>query len=116
MSAEDFDFRFLKLIKRYKAEFNKDIAYGKRISNHFKAWIRDCSFIDQDTKIQFLKYSNEYGKHFSKIRILEMQEIALHRGGTCLSTQFITVMTKLKWRCKERHQWEALPNNVKRGQ
>ncbi|PKP58872.1 MAG: hypothetical protein CVT88_06565 [Candidatus Altiarchaeales archaeon HGW-Altiarchaeales-1] len=33
----------------------------------------------------------------------------------CLSTEYINALTKLRWQCKERHTWEATPNNIKRG-
>ena len=50
-----------------------------------------------------------------EISIKDMQEIANGRGGECLSKKYINSKSKLKWRCKERHEWEAVPSSVKAG-
>jgi hypothetical protein len=50
-----------------------------------------------------------------KITISDMQEIAKKRGGQCLSSTYIDHRTKLNWQCKEGHQWEAIPSNIKQG-
>ena len=50
-----------------------------------------------------------------KLTIEEMQEIAKSRDGECLSKEYVNDRTKLKWRCSERHEWEATPDNIKRG-
>jgi hypothetical protein len=52
---------------------------------------------------------------FVTITILDMQNIAKNRGGECLSPTYIRDNVKLIWRCKEGHQWEAVPNLIKRG-
>jgi len=50
-----------------------------------------------------------------KLTIKEMQEIAESRGGKCLSEKYVNWKTKLLWECKCEYQWEAIPNNIKRG-
>ena len=50
-----------------------------------------------------------------KFTIEEMQAVARERGGKCLSEKYINTAHKLKWQCKEGHQWEALPGNVIHG-
>ena len=40
------------------------------------------------------------------------QQIAMERGGKCLSTIFINTKTKMRWRCANNHEWEANLNNV----
>lgn len=45
----------------------------------------------------------------------EMQNIAKARGGKLLSKFYINNQTKLQWRCKEGHIWEAVPGSVKGG-
>ena len=47
--------------------------------------------------------------------IRDMQKLALSRGGQCLSTQFVDVKTKLKWKCAFGHEWEATPRLLKVG-
>ncbi len=44
-----------------------------------------------------------------------MQHLARDRGGQCLSQKYIGTNSKLIWQCKEGHQWEAVPHNIKRG-
>ena len=50
-----------------------------------------------------------------KITIQDMNSIASERGGTCLSTEYITAKTKLEWQCKVGHSWFATPNHIKNG-
>ena len=47
--------------------------------------------------------------------INEMQEIARKRGGECLSEIYIGGKKKLLWRCKNGHEWLAIPDNIKKG-
>ena len=50
-----------------------------------------------------------------KLTIEEMREIANSRGGRCLSARYIDARTKLKWICRRGHEWNAVPDSVKRG-
>lgn len=50
-----------------------------------------------------------------RLTIEEMRKIAISRGGLCLSDTYVDGKTKLHWRCKEGHAWNATPNNTKRG-
>lgn len=45
----------------------------------------------------------------------EMKEIAKSHGGECLSEEYTNSHTKLKWRCSEGHEWEAIPSSIKKG-
>jgi hypothetical protein len=47
--------------------------------------------------------------------IEEMKDIALERGGKCLSEEYINAHIPLRWRCSEGHEWEATSNNIKKG-
>lgn len=51
----------------------------------------------------------------AKHTIGDMQQIATERGGNCLSNAYVNANTKLLWRCKYGHQWEALPRRVTQG-
>ena len=44
-----------------------------------------------------------------------MKNIALQRGGICLSNEYINIYTKLKFKCKEGHIWKTVPANIKAG-
>jgi hypothetical protein len=44
-----------------------------------------------------------------------LKQVAVDRGGLCLSGAYINSKTKLRWRCAEGHEWAAIPENVKAG-
>jgi len=46
--------------------------------------------------------------------IEQMQEIAESHGGNCLSKEYNGTYTKLHWKCKEGHQWWAVPSDIRR--
>ncbi|MDO9537231.1 MAG: zinc-ribbon domain-containing protein, partial [Thermoplasmata archaeon] len=50
-----------------------------------------------------------------RLTIGDMKKLAKDRGGKCLSTEYVNALTKLRWRCKNGHEWEARPNNIKYG-
>ncbi|HZM02750.1 MAG TPA: hypothetical protein VFC44_06975 [Candidatus Saccharimonadales bacterium] len=52
---------------------------------------------------------------YSPASLLEMQQLANKRGGQCLSKIYVNNRTKLRWRCKFGHFWEASPVAVRRG-
>ena len=52
----------------------------------------------------------------SKGSIEEMREIAESRGGECISSVYVSASNLLKWRCGSSHEWEARPQDIKRGQ
>ena len=43
------------------------------------------------------------------------KELARERNGECLSGKYVSIATKLKWRCVKGHDWTATPNSVKKG-
>ena len=49
------------------------------------------------------------------ITIEQMHELAKTKGGRCLSTSYKNTDTHLIWECKEGHQWNAKPANIKTG-
>lgn len=46
----------------------------------------------------------------------DMQELAIKRGGKCLSEEYINVDTKYLWMCSLGHEWEATFNKISHGQ
>ncbi len=66
-----------------------------------------------DTKKINLKKA--YTTSRTKEALKEMRNIAKERGGKCLSDTYVNAHRKLLWKCSEGHQWEATPNNIKRG-
>jgi hypothetical protein len=47
------------------------------------------------------------------LSIEEMQELAISRGGKCISTEYISSKSKLVWECAEGHRWTAVPTSIK---
>lgn len=45
--------------------------------------------------------------------IEEMQKLAKKKGGECLSKEYINCKTKLNWKCKRGHKFEATPSQAK---
>jgi hypothetical protein len=45
----------------------------------------------------------------------QLKDIANIRGGMCLSAEYVSNTTKLRWRCAEEHEWEAVPSSIKSG-
>ena len=53
-----------------------------------------------------------YGK--KKLNGLKVaREIAGSYGGKCLSTEYVNIITKMLWECKERHRWKTSLNHVR---
>lgn len=50
-----------------------------------------------------------------KLTLKELKAFAKHRGGQCLSKEYTNNSTKLRWKCKEGHEWEATPAHVRNG-
>jgi len=44
-----------------------------------------------------------------------IKNIALKKGGVCVSDKYINCRTNLKFKCIKEHEWEATPVNVRRG-
>jgi len=54
-----------------------------------------------------------YCAKVQKLKLEEMQQIALERGGKCISKSYTNCYTNLVWECVRGHRWKALPTNVK---
>ena len=44
-----------------------------------------------------------------------MRRMARERGGECLSKKYLGVETKLRWRCREGHEWSTVPGSIIQG-
>lgn len=92
--------------------YNKMLTryYGKTLENLFDVGVSRIFFKDPNNN------SNESKARVYAIkgRIEKMREIAKSKGGKCLSTEYFTSRTKLKWECGECEQefW-ASPEYVK---
>jgi hypothetical protein len=50
-----------------------------------------------------------------KNTIFKMQELAISKGGKCVSEKYVGAHYKLKWECSKGHQWEAVPKSIRNG-
>ena len=50
-----------------------------------------------------------------RLTLAKMQEAAEKLGGECLSTEYKSLRTRMRWRCAQGHVWESQGQNVRRG-
>lgn len=50
-----------------------------------------------------------------RLTIEDCKEFAISKSGECLSTEYVNMKTKLKWKCRGGHEWVATFDSVKRG-
>jgi hypothetical protein len=58
---------------------------------------------------------NARRRFHAKHRIETMRDLAIARGGSCLSREYVSSKSKLIWQCKAGHRWRALPTSVLQG-
>jgi len=51
----------------------------------------------------------------AKKNLEDMQIMAKEKGGECLSTAYINSTNKLRWRCAEGHEWDAMQGSIQQG-
>lgn len=56
----------------------------------------------------------ECARNSRKLSMKDMHAMAKHRGGQCLSTEYISEHVKLRWRCACGHEFLLAPNNIRR--
>jgi hypothetical protein len=47
--------------------------------------------------------------------LIKVKALAEQFDGLCLSEHFINRVTKLRWKCKKGHEWNAIPLNIEKG-
>ena len=55
------------------------------------------------------------GRRTRGLSIADMRQTAMERGGACLSKKYQGALVRLRWRCAQRHTWDALPWQVRQG-
>ena len=51
----------------------------------------------------------------TKLTLEDCHKTAEERGGKCLSTEYKNKKTKMRWQCKEGHEWETACHNIRNG-
>ncbi len=59
--------------------------------------------------------ANKRKGQWRKLNIDHMQRLAERHNGNCVSTSYINTKTKIKWKCKNQHVFEMVPNDVQQG-
>ena len=125
---ENFDKLSLDLSKAYQL---KKLAEMQKIAKARGGECLSKHYIASEIKLEFkcakghqweaIPYNIKKGHWCSDCAgkrqgtIEEMKAIAKERGGQCLSSEYVSNKTKLKWECAKGHQWEAIPSSIKRG-
>ena len=69
-------------------------------------------------QLDHVKNGNQWCPHCSgraQNTIEQCQELAVEKGGDCLSEEYINNHIKLKWQCEKLHEWEAIFNSIQQG-
>ena len=63
------------------------------------------------------KCSAKKSNHSRLLNVNDLNNYAKEKGGKCLSSQsdYVNVNSKLKWKCKHGHVWEASASSIKYG-
>jgi len=104
----------------------KDVESLKRLFDKLKTSPKvelylknqDCKNVPSISTIKGLvqksfKSKSEYNTWKYDIKLRGIREIARERGGECLATEYKNSLTKLRFQCKNGHEFEATPNAVK---
>jgi hypothetical protein len=55
------------------------------------------------------------GKLPKDVALENLKRLAIERGGALVSSSYQDARTALRWRCAKGHEWQAVPDSVKRG-
>ena len=85
-----------------------------------KAWCPICNLLIGDDKSNFVKNACKNGsldlKTLNETVYYPLYcKMAKDRGGVLVSKEYKASDEKLEWRCKNGHEWEATPSNIKGG-
>ena len=72
-----------------------------KLNNNIKNKINFNKFIDFNMVYQHRNY------------LMELQNLAIERGGKLLSKKYINARTNMEWQCSEGHVWKATSDSVK---
>lgn len=109
-------------LKRRCEQKNGKIISGNYINNRSK-FIFECNQRHQWETYPYLIIKGHWCKVCAAKTVTENQkddlqtfiDIAISKGGKCLSTKYISAQHKLLFECSEGHQWLGRPQGVKRG-
>jgi len=67
-----------------------------------------------------IKVTDKHIKSFDKLpfsssKLNELKDLAKSKNGECLSIKYLGVNTKIRWKCNQGHEWDAIPKSIKNG-
>lgn len=66
-------------------------------------WCRKCSIVKSGQRRVLVDGLEQAQRHASK------------NSGKCLSEEYVSAITKMRWRCSDEHEWEASLHAIKQG-
>jgi hypothetical protein len=66
-------------------------------------------------KVDPADYKGSRSPAFKALKLKELHEVAMKRGGKCFATTYNNSMERLTWECANGHTWLAPFSNVKNG-
>jgi len=76
---------------------------------------KECERVKVDIPRRIEESTVDVSRIYGLSALEPLHQIAFSRGGACLSNRYLGDRVKLLWRCAEGHEWEAMPNGVKKG-
>ncbi|MDE2425695.1 MAG: hypothetical protein KGO96_07295 [Elusimicrobia bacterium] len=101
---------FLKEGKCLSNEYNNVHTKLKWQCKEGHVWESDYHSIKRNSWCPECNFNNK------RNTLEDCKKIALSWNGSCLSEQYKNNHTKLKWQCQNNHIWEAIYNNIQKGE
>lgn len=70
------------------------------------------------TPFSIIKNNGAWCPHCAEkapLSLEQCQELAISKGGKCLSTEYKNTKTKMNWQCSDGHEWTARFSDIKKG-
>lgn len=109
----------------------KTLEHCIDLARHKGGLCVSSKYVNNSTKMYWqCKYGHEWDATFASINrgqwcpycaglakksLQHCIDVAVSRNGTCLSSQYVNNSTKMRWQCKEGHQWDAKYNTIQQG-
>lgn len=96
-----------RTLMKWKCEHGHEWEAPFYYIKNSKTWCPKCGDISRSEKTTGSK------RIFNKITLEDCKKFAEAKGGKCLSTEYFTVKTKMKWECEHGHEWESTFSQLK---
>ena len=114
IERKKFDNEKLALCKKERVNLIV-VPYTVLLKNIPNYLYEECKKFGLKVNRSDFKWKPEEVYHARVNLIVEMQRLALKRGGRCISKIYINAHAKLEWECEKGHRWLSSGNCVKRG-